>query len=161
MGKNDGMSWLSRVVGKFFDGLKSNTTNRFLEKSKQGIEKKRLSEKKLFSEGRAERIKTGKLDPLMDSDVILKGVRKVKRQFNKDWLELKITTKGKKGTGKKYTDIYSKLDLFEQSIKVEQLRNSNPNVEIKYTPTATSFLKFAIKNKILWFEEDKYNNLMP
>lgn len=163
MSKYDGLSWPSRLVGKFFDGLKNNTTNRFLEKTKQQEERKRLLEKKkekLFSEGRIDRIKTGNLDPIMDSDIILKGVRKVKRQFNKDWLELKTTTKGKKGTGKKYSDIYSKLDMFERLIKLEQDRNSQGRMNPKTVDT-THFLKFAKKNKILWFEDDKYNNLLP
>jgi hypothetical protein len=163
MSKYDGLSWPSRLVGKFFDGLKNNTTNRFLEKTKQQEERKRLLEKKkekLFSEGRIDRIKTRNLDPIMDIDIILKGVRKVKRQYNKDWLELKTTTKGKKGTGKKYADIYSKLDMFERLIKLEQERNSQGRMSPK-TVSTTNFLKFAKKNKILWFEDDKYNNLLP
>jgi hypothetical protein len=40
MGKNDGMSWLSRVVGDVFDGVKKGTTNRFLKKAeKKGLPK--------------------------------------------------------------------------------------------------------------------------
>tara|TARA_B110000967_G_C18720892_1_gene477610 strand:+ start:286 stop:780 length:495 start_codon:yes stop_codon:yes gene_type:complete len=164
MSKYDGLSWPSRLVGKFFDGLKNNTTNRFLEKAKQQEERKRLLEKKkekLFSEGRIDRIKTGNLDPIMDIDIILKGVRKVKRQYDKDWLELKTTTKGKKGTGKKYADIYSKLDMFERSIKRAQDMNLQGGRLAGKTVDTINFLKFAKKNKILWFEDDIYNNLLP
>ena len=97
----------------------------------------------------------------MDIDIILKGVRKVKRQYDKDWLELKTTTKGKKGTGKKYADIYSKLDMFERSIKRAQDMNLKGGRLAGKTVDTINFLKFAKKNKILWFEDDIYNNLLP
>tara|TARA_B100001175_G_C18876161_1_gene342138 strand:- start:56 stop:409 length:354 start_codon:yes stop_codon:yes gene_type:complete len=37
MGKNDGLSWLSRVVGDVFDGVQAGTTNRFLKKAEKEI----------------------------------------------------------------------------------------------------------------------------
>ena len=41
MGKNDGLSWFSRVVGDVFDGVQQNTANRFIERaSKRGLPQK-------------------------------------------------------------------------------------------------------------------------
>ena len=35
MGKNDGLSWLSRFVGDVTDGIQQNTAKRFIERAKK------------------------------------------------------------------------------------------------------------------------------